>query len=248
MNQKKLIVANWKSNPNDLASAVKLAKAIDHKNVVIAVPFPFLPAVYKQLKKSALGAQDLFWADGPYTGEVSAQDLKILKVKYVIVGHSERRKNLKETDEMINLKLKAALRGGLRAVLCVGEPATVRKKGIKEAKKFVKQQLVNDLKSTNKLLKLKANKLIIAYEPVWAISTGKGSEPDTPEEAVGMIKFIKEILYSKFHILNPKVLYGGSVNAKNAKGFLREKEVDGALVGGASLLPLEFHKVINAII
>ena len=244
----KLIIANWKSNPNDLASAVRLAKAIDHKNVVIAAPFPFLPAVYKAIKKSVLGAQDLFWADGPYTGEVSAEDLKILKVKYVIVGHSERRKNLKETDEMVNRKLRAALKAGLKAVLCVGESAVVRKKGIKEAKKFVKQQLVNDLKSTSKLLKLKANKLIIAYEPVWAISTEKGSKPDTPEDAVEMINFIKDLLYVKYGIRKPKVLYGGSVTAKNAKAFLGRKEVDGALVGGTSLLPLEFRKVINAII
>ena len=248
MNQKKLIVANWKSNPNDLASAVKLAKAIDEKNVVIAPPFPFLPAVYKQLKKSALGAQDLFWADGPYTGEVSAEDLKILKVKYVIIGHSERRKNLKETDEMINLKLGAALKSGLKAVLCVGESVATRKKGIKEAKKFVKKQLVADLKSlkTNSY-KLQTN-LIVAYEPIWAISTEKGSKPDTPEDAVEMIKFIKGILYSKFHILNPKVLYGGSVTTKNARSFLERKEINGALVGGASLLPLEFRKVINVII
>lgn len=244
----KILISNWKSNPRDPKSAVKLAKAIDKKVVVIAPPFPFLSAVGKVIKKSALGAQDLFWADGPFTGEVSAQDLKILKVKYVIVGHSERRKNLKETDEMINLKLKAALQAGLKAVLCVGEPAVVRKKGIKEAKKFVKKQLTKDLESLKTInYKLKTN-LIIAYEPVWAISTEKGSKPDTPQDAVEMIKFIKEILCSKFYILNPKVLYGGSVTAKNAGEFLREKSVDGALIGGVSLRPLEFNRIISNII
>lgn len=244
----KILIANWKSNPDNPKSAVKLAKAIDKKGVVVAPPFPFLSAVRKTIKKSALGAQDLFWADGPYTGEVSARDLKILKVKYVIVGHSERRKNLKETDEMINRKLKAALQAGLKAVLCVGEPATVRKKGIKEAKKFVKKQLVANLKSLKTInYKLQTN-LIVAYEPVWAISTAKGSKPDTPQDAVEMIEFIKGILYSKFHILNPKVLYGGSVTAKNARGFLKEKAIDGALVGSASLHPLEFHRVISSII
>ncbi|MBI3274184.1 MAG: triosephosphate isomerase [Candidatus Colwellbacteria bacterium] len=264
----KLIIANWKSNPSDLASAIKLAKAIDHKNVVIAAPFPYLPAVYKAIKKSALGAQDLFWADGPYTGEISAQDLKTLKVKYVIVGHSERRKNLKETDEMINRKLKAALDGGLKAVLCVGESAAIRKKGIKEAKKFVKKQLIADLKSLNSSAKggsssggkfhILNSQLIVAYEPVWAISTEKGSKPDTPEDAVEMIKFIKGILNSsakggsssggKFHILNSKVLYGGSVTAKNAKAFLGRSEINGALVGSASLKPNEFNKIVKSVI
>lgn len=244
----KIIIANWKSNPNDLASAIKLAKATDAKNVVIAPPFPYLSAVYKQLKKSSLGAQDLFWADGPYTGEVSARDLKIMKVKYVIIGHSERRKYLGETDELINKKVKSALEAGLYAILCVGEKAEIRGRGISTAKKFIAAQLKEDLKDANKLMKLKAKKLIIAYEPIWAISTEKGSKPDTPEDAVEMIKFIKEILYSKFYILNPKVLYGGSVTAKNAKSFLEKKEINGALIGGASLLPLEFHKVINAII
>jgi len=239
----KILIANWKSNPDNLKSAVKLAKAIDKKGVVVAPPFPFLPAVSKAIKKSTLGAQDLFWADGPYTGEVSARDLKILKVKYVIVGHSERRKNLKETDEMINRKLKAALKEGLKAVLCVGEPISVRKKGIKKAKNFVRSQLNADLKNLSL-----DSRLIVAYEPVWAISTEKGSMSDTPQDAVEMIGFIKEILDSKFHILNPKVLYGGSVTAKNASGFLKEKAIDGALVGKASLHPLEFSRVISSII
>ena len=92
------------------------------------------------------------------------------------------------------------------------------------------------------------SRLIVAYEPIWAISTAKGGKPDTPEDAVEMIKFIKEVLYSKFHILNPKVLYGGSVNAKNAKGFLGQKDISGALVGGASLKSIEFNKIKRAII
>lgn len=241
----KILIANWKSNPNNPKSAVKLAKAIDKKGVVIAPPFPFLSAVSRVINKSALGAQDLFWADGPYTGEVSAEDLKILKVKYVIIGHSERRKNLKETDKMINLKLKAALKEGLRAVLCVGEPVQVRRKGIKNAKEFIRRQLRADLHT---LPTAHLTRLIVAYEPVWAISTEKGSKPDTPQDAVEMISFIKRTLNSKFHILNPRVLYGGSVNAKNARKFLKEKAIDGALVGGVSLKPLEFHKVVNVII
>ncbi len=250
----KILIANWKSNPDNPKSAVKLAKAIDKKGVVVAPPFPFLSAVRKTIKKSALGAQDLFWADGPYTGEVSARDLKILKVKYVIVGHSERRRYLSETDELINKKVKAALKAGLKVVLCVGEPAIIRKRGIKKAKEFVKKQLVADLKKIplNSKFYILNSRLIVAYEPVWAISTAKGSKPDTPQDAVEMIEFIKGILYSKFHILNPKVLYGGSVTAKNARGFLKNPPaggvIDGALVGSASLHPLEFHSVISSII
>ena len=244
----KLLIANWKSNPADVKSAIKLAKAIDGKNVVMVPPAPFLESVGEVIKKSLLGAQNVFWADGPYTGEISAADLKIMKVKYVIIGHSERRKNLMETDEMINLKVKATLRAGLKAVLCVGEPLKVRRAGIASAKKFIKKQLAADLKSLNSKSYMLNSRLIVAYEPVWSISTERGAKPDTPEDAVIMIKFIKEVLYSKFHILNPKVLYGGSVNAKNAKGFLGQKDIDGALVGGASLKPIEFNKIKRAII
>ncbi len=245
---RKLIIANWKSNPTDVKSAIKLAKAIDDKNVIITPPSPFLESVGKVLKYSSLGAQNVFWADGPYTGEVSATDLKLMKVKYVIIGHSERRKNLKETDKMINLKIKATLKAGLKAVLCVGEPANIRRKGIKKAKDFVRSQLNKDLKGTHNLLLNPQtgglnSRLIVAYEPVWAISTFKGAKPDTPEEASLMISFIKKTL-SK---IKPKVIYGGSVNAGNAKAFLSQRVIDGALIGGMSLKPLEFRRVINDI-
>ncbi len=237
----KIIVANWKANPNTTKQAVALAKALDKRGVVVAPPYPFLEQVGRVLKKATLGAQDVFWADsGPYTGEVSLKQLKSLKVKYVILGHSERRKYLGETDELINKKVKAALKMGFKVILCVGE---WKRKSLSSAKSFVKNQLRRDLRGTNKLGSYPANKLIIAYEPVWAISTGRAGA-DKPEDAVEMAKFIKQLLVVS-HKLSVKVLYGGSVNAKNAYSFLKHKEIEGALVGGASLKPKEFRKVIK---
>ena len=219
-----------------------MAKVSDSANVVIAPPFPFLGIVKKNIKKAKLGAQDVFWfVKGPYTGEVSPQMLKSLGVSYVIGGHSERRNWLGETDEMINKKVKAALNAGLKIILCVGENKNIRKRGISIAKNFVKKQLEKDLAGTINY-KLKNKNLIIAYEPVWAIGTGRS---DKPEQTVEISKFIKSFLKSKFRILNPKVLYGGSVNSENAHSFLNQPFIDGALVGGASLKPAQIRKIIK---
>ena len=245
---KKLIVANWKANPDSVRRAVSLAFAIESsakysKNkIVIAPPFPFLAAVKKVLRRVKLGAQNVSENyHGPYTGEVTAEELKDLGVSYVIVGHSERR-SLGETDLIINKKIKAAIKKNLKVILCVGEPWSVRKKGIRAAEKFVREQLQKDLKGIENW-KLKIENLIVAYEPVWAIGTGRA---DKPQDAIQMIRFIKKFLNPKSYILNPKVLYGGSVTAKNAAKFLNQKEIDGALVGGASLKPKKFQKIIQA--
>ncbi len=239
----KLIVANWKSNPDTLAEAVKLAKASDAKNAVIAPPYPYLEKVRGVLKYASLGAQNVFWEkSGPYTGEVSLNQLKGLKVKYVIIGHSERRR-LGETDELISKKVKAGLAANLKVVLCVGEDASTRRKGITASKRFIAAQLKKDLAKTNNL-KLITNNLLIAYEPVWAISTSKGGRADTPKDATQMISFIKKLMTNNYK-LKTKVLYGGSVTPKNAKAFLSQPEIDGALVGGASLNPRSFKKIIQ---
>lgn len=239
---KKLIIANWKSNPESAAAAVRLAKATDKKGVVIAPPHVFLEHVSKTLKKSELGAQDVYGAkSGPYTGESSLSQLKSLGVKYIILGHSERRKYLKESDKLIAEKVKAALQAGFKVILCVGEGKTVNRQGLRASKKFVLNQLKRDVPKSMPQSKL--SKLIVAYEPVWSISTFKGAKPDTPKEASAMIAFIKKTLSN----IKPKVIYGGSVNASNAKAFLSQKVVDGALVGGVSLKPLEFRKIINGI-
>ncbi|MEK7549138.1 MAG: triose-phosphate isomerase [Patescibacteria group bacterium] len=240
--KKKLIVFNWKSNPQSAAAAIKLARAVEKvvpaKNapeVVVAPPFTFLEDVEKIVKKAKLGAQDLSWEEGgAFTGEVSARELKNLSVRYVIAGHSERRKYLGETDEMINKKVLAALKAGLKVILCVGEDLSIRRRGKKAVEKFIKTQLEKDLKNI-KNLKFKIGNLLIAYEPIWAIGTGHS---DTPKDAVEIIKFIKRFL-------SVKCLYGGSVSGKNIKNFVEYKEIDGFLVGHASLKSKEVEKIVK---
>jgi triosephosphate isomerase (TIM) len=248
----KLLVANWKLNPQTEREAVALARAEDAKGVVICPPFPFLSVVKKAVRHASLGAQDVFW-DGPpagggaYTGGVSPVMLKKLGVEYVIIGHSERRA-LGETDAAVNKKVKAALAVGLKVILCVGEPAPVRKKGIAAAQKFVAKQLKADLAGI-KLTSKRANELTIAYEPIWAISTSRSAKSrdnaDTPESVVAMAAFIKNLLHSTFYILHSSILYGGSVTSRNVRDFLYYKELNGALVGGASLQAGEFKKIIE---
>lgn len=246
----KIVVFNWKMNPPFLRGALRLAKASDAKNVVVAPPFVFLEEVGKILKKAQLAAQDLFYESPPtgggaFTGEVSVKELKNLGVKYVIVGHSERRYKFGETDKIIAKKFKAALSGGLMPVLCVGEDLKIRRKGIAAAKKFVKDQLQKDLKEISSLVisrKSLVRNFVIAYEPVWAIGTGKS---DTPQDAVEMIKFIKKLLTTNYKLPATKVLYGGSVDGKNIGDFLKYLEIDGALVGGASLKMKEVKGIIR---
>ncbi|MCR4275591.1 MAG: triose-phosphate isomerase [Candidatus Wolfebacteria bacterium] len=257
---KKLIIANWKMNPPTLKKAKELFSAttnyrLQAKNaeIVIVPPFIYLSELLKiknSPKQSTLatgqiklkiGAQNIFWAtEGAYTGEISPKMLKDLYVDYAIIGHSERRKYAAETDEMINKKVIAALKESLKVILCVGEPLEIRKKGKKAAMDFVKNQLQKDLKGLKG--KLLSNKLIIAYEPIWAIGTGISA---TPETALETIKYIKKLLITNYQLLTPRVLYGGSVDSKNIKGFLQHNEIDGALVGGASLNAKEFKKIVE---
>lgn len=219
-------------NPRTVGEAVRLASAYDKSGVVVAPPFVFLESVGLKLKKASLGAQDLFWEEaGPYTGEVSWDQLKRLKVRCAIVGHSERRR-LGETDGAINKKIVVALKHGFKAILCVGERWAVRKKGVRSAKAFVASQLKKDLAGVRR-----SKELIVAYEPVWAIGTGKN---DHPESASEMASFIKS------RVRGVRVLYGGSVNGRNARSFLKMPDIDGLLVGGASLRIGEFSDIIRA--
>lgn len=225
----KLIIANWKTNPATVVEAMRLARAEDRAGVVIAPPSAFLAAVEATTKRAALGAQDVSREKrGAHTGEVAPSMLRSLGVRYVIVGHSERRAR-GETDEEVNEKVKAVLAARLVPVLCVGESWVVRKKGFPAAKKFVSGQLRADLKG------VRAKNVIVAYEPVWAIGSGKA---DSPEEAAEMARFVKKSFV-------PRVLYGGSVTPKNASAFLKERAIDGALVGGASLKPSDFKKILS---
>lgn len=255
---REIIIANWKENPKTAKEAIRLAgetnrrvKNLKNAEVVIAPPHPFLPLVKNRLSNLELGAQDVFLAapkgraspsrTGRETiciGEASPRQLKSLGVKYVIIGHSERRA-LGETDEIINKKAKETLKIGLKVVLCVGEPLSVRRKGRVAAGRFVKNQIRRDLKSISKI-----KNLLIAYEPIWAIGTGRA---DKPEDAVEMARFIKESLVIS-HKSKVRVLYGGSVNSKNARAFLSPKEIDGALVGKKSLKASDFQKIVQSAI
>jgi len=238
----KLIVGNWKCNPTSLNEAKKLFNSvkkglrnIKNAEVVICPPFSYLSLISPFLVPRSsfkLGAQDCFWEEkGAFTGEISPLMLKDLNCQYVILGHSERR-ILGETDEIINKKLKAVLKAKLTPILCIGETAKERKKG----KTF--KVLKNQLKVLNNLTIQQFSNLILAYEPVWAIGTGK---PCGIEEAREVRLFIKSILK------NVPVLYGGSVTSKNGKDYLKGADFDGLLIGGASLKAKEFVKIIESI-
>jgi len=231
---KKLIIANWKLNPTTLKDAQKLAASIERakKNTVVLCP----PTVYlSQIDYPNLGAQDCFWAEkGPHTGQTSAAQLKDLKVKYCLVGHSEKRE-VGDTDEMVNAKVKACLENKIIPVLCIGFGTTVEQDDL-EVTDVLKQQLDIDLAGVD------ASEVVVAYEPVWAISSGDPyatKKIATPDHAEKISIFIK----SKFGV--EKVLYGGSANPSNAKGFLDQQNVDGLLVGGASLIASQFNSIIN---
>ena len=228
MKNKLLIIGNWKCNPTSLAEAKKLFNKVKNTDAVICPPFCYLNSLkIENCKlKIQLGAQDCFWENnGPYTGEISPAMLKNLRVAYVIIGHSERRIHFQETDKIINKKLKAALKVGLIPILCIGE-----KRG-ESAEKIINRQLREDLKG---IARKDLNKIIIAYEPVWAIGTGNFCPPNKAKKAPKLIK-------SK---INTKILYGGSVNSKIAKSYI-DVGFDGLLVGGASLNAEEFIKIVK---
>lgn len=227
--QKTIIIANWKMNPGsspeawDLAEAVKKGVAdVKGVQVVLCPPFVFVPQILPS-ESVEIGGQDCFWEErGAFTGEVSPSMLKNLGCSYVILGHSERKSNLGETLEMVNKKLRAALAAGLTPVVCVGEHIE------QELKEILKDLNENDLKRS-----------VLVYEPEWAISTSPNAKPDTPEHAQKAIAQIKKI--AGFDI---PVLYGGSTNSKNIKGFI-ESGAQGALVGSASLDAKEFIQLVR---
>lgn len=236
----KLIIGNWKMN-GTLAEAESRAraiadgaKALAKVALVVCPPLPHLDVVAQALGESPalLGAQNCYFAEkGAYTGEVSPSMLVDLGCRYVILGHSERRHQMGETDEVITKKLESACAAGLIPIFCVGETGAERKAGQTEA------VLLRQLKSLDGL---RGKKLIIAYEPVWAIGTGL-----VPEVAdiVAIHTFIRN---NAMNLPQPPILYGGSVTAANAGAILAQSEVDGVLVGGASLEPASFLSIAAA--
>jgi triosephosphate isomerase len=193
-----------------------------------------LPSVGELIRNSRfkLGAQNMHWErSGAYTGEISGLFLKAVGCEYVVVGHSERRHVMGETDEMINKKLKTALEIGLIPIFCVGETEAEREEGNTEA--VIERQIKQGMED----IENEAHKIIFAYEPVWAIGTGKTA---TPEQVVAVHKFIRSMLKKP-----STILYGGSVKPDNVDSLMKEEEIQGALVGGASLKPESFARIIK---
>jgi len=240
---KKLIIANLKMNPNSLKECLSLfeyyqktAERLKNVDFVIAPPFVYLKDLIE--RGAVTAAQDCFYGEnGAYTGEISPLALKNLGVKYVILGHSERRR-LGETDEIINKKLQAALRNGLIPILCIGETREEKESGKKE--EVIKRQISKALNNF-KLLTLNF-KLVISYEPVWAIGTGLAENPDSASETMNFISSEIKKIISKAEIA---IIYGGSVDAANIEAFLKKAIIQGALVGGASLKKEEFAKIME---
>lgn len=244
---KKLIIANWKMQLS-VKESLELAKQFSKKikplksEVVICPDYsalPFLTPIFKSTKL-LLGAQDCAaFSKGAYTGEVSANNIKTLGAKYVILGHSERREHLHENSAIINNKIKVALASKLIPVICIGEKITERNSG--ETKNY----LVEELRHALKGVKIKfAGDLLLAYEPVWAISTNKNAKPMSSSEADEIQEFIK-LQARKILKKDISVLYGGSTNSLNSSDYLSQKNIDGLLVGGASLNLAEFTKMVS---
>jgi len=246
---KKIIVANWKMNPASLkeakalfASAKKAASRLSNVETIVCPPFIYIAELGHSMSKLKLGAQDVsrFDFEGAHTGEVSAKMLKNLGVKYVIIGHSERRK-LGETSEIINKKIGISLSLGLKVIFCVGEETRDEEGKFAE---IIEQQINEGLKGLSQNL---MKGLIIAYEPVWAISGSAKSKAGDSESAFQIAVLIRKVLMDiAGNELARKIpiLYGGSVSSANAKQFLKDGQMDGLLVGNKSLDKEEFKKIL----
>ncbi len=248
--RKAVIAGNWKMNmtPSEALKLVsELIPAVQGKNgceIVVCVPFVDIPAVVAAANGTPVkvGAQNVhFMESGAYTGEISASMLKECGVEYVVIGHSERRQYFGETDETVNLRLKAALAAGLTPILCVGELLTERDQGI-TAEVVSKQTKVALLGVAPE----DARRVIIAYEPVWAIGTGRTATSEQADEVCGIIRAVLADLYGKDTAEAVTIQYGGSMKPSNAAELLAQYNVDGGLIGGASLKASDFTAIIDA--
>ena len=253
MERKDLIVGNWKMNANHL-EAIQMVQKLSYRlepgdydrvEVVVAPPFTALRSVQTVIEadnmRIGLGAQHVHWEEkGAFTGEVSPPMLKKLSVSHVIAGHSERRQYFGETDDTVNKRTKAILAHDMLPIVCVGETLDQREAG--ETEEWVSGQVRNGLAG------IAASDLArssIAYEPIWAIGTGRHADPDTAGAVVELIRDTVRSMAGDEAADAVRILYGGSVNAGNIKGFMAKRHIDGALVGGASLDPDSFASVVR---
>lgn len=246
--RRKVIAGNWKMNMLPDATIkfidelIPLVKDTDNE-VILCVPYTdlFYALLTAQNTNIKIGAQNMHWEEsGAYTGEVSGQMLKSIGVEYVIIGHSERRQYFAETDETVNQKLISALNCGLKPIVCVGETLEQRENG--EAKNVVTKQI--ELALRNITDEQVAN-TIIAYEPIWAIGTGKTATKEDADEMIGTIREKISNIYRQSTADRVIIQYGGSVKSSNASELFSMPNIDGGLVGGASLKPEEFSKIVN---
>jgi len=243
---KPLIVGNWKMNTDSIeaqeltSNLINNINDIDSVEKVICPPHIYLPILYKLVSPSKLylGSQNMFFKDnGAYTGEISPKMLKEY-CKYVILGHSERRTIFAENNELINKKTKASIANGIKPIVCVGENISERESG--KAKNKIRNQLLDSLKS----LEINAN-IAIAYEPIWAIGTGVAATPEIAQDIMKYIRSVLEEIFNSDTSNKISILYGGSVTDENALEYLSLPDINGCLIGGASLDLKKFSKIIE---
>ncbi|HZC24086.1 MAG TPA: triose-phosphate isomerase [Candidatus Binatia bacterium] len=245
----KMMAANWKmyKTPDQtrhfFREFLPLVSGHDRDEIVVCPPCLDLSAALESTQGSnvAIGAQNVHWKEeGAFTGEISVAQLLALGVKHVIIGHSERRQYFGETDDTVNLRLKTALESGLTPVCCVGEVLEEREAGMTDD--VLRRQCV---RAFHAISAKKAAKLVVAYEPVWAIGTGKTATPELAAEAHAVIRKEATGIFGEEFAANLRILYGGSVKPDNVSALMAQEEIDGALVGGASLDPASFAKIVK---
>ena len=246
--RRKVIAGNWKMNmlPNEAMNFIESLsqKVKDTENeVVLCVPYIdiFYSVLNAQETNIKIGAQNMHWEEsGAYTGEVSAEMLKSVGVEYVIIGHSERRQYFAETDETVNQKIKSALAVGLKPIVCVGETLEQREAGVTE--QIITSQVE---KAFEGISATDLDKIIVAYEPIWAIGTGKTATKEDANATIMQIRKKLAEIYGQNEANGVIIQYGGSVKSSNAKELFEMSDIDGGLVGGASLKAEEFSKIVN---
>jgi len=248
--RKYLIAGNWKMNKNAAESAALVQEIVNAcgkdtaVSVVVCPPFTSLDTVSKAVSDSNVGAgaQNMYFEkSGAFTGEISAEMLRHLRVDWVILGHSERRAIFGETDALINKKVKVALENSLKPILCVGETIEEREAGA--TLKVVETQLTEGLKDIDEA---KAEEVVIAYEPVWAIGTGKTATPAMAQEVHAYIRKLLNALFGEVKGEKIRILYGGSMKPDNADELLAQKDIDGGLIGGAALQANSFLSLVES--
>jgi triosephosphate isomerase len=245
----KVLAANWKmfKTPDQTRDFFRdflpLVAGHTRDEIVVCPPYTDVAAALEVAKGSnvAIGVQNVHWkADGAYTGEISAPMLLCLGITHVIVGHSERRQYFGETDDTVNLRLKTALESGLTPICCVGEVLEEREAGLTDD--VLRRQCV---RAFHAISAKKAAKMIVAYEPVWAIGTGKTATPELAAQAHALIRHEAAEIFGEEFAQNLRILYGGSVKPDNATALMAQEDIDGALVGGASLDPKSFAAIVK---